>query len=76
VGGGERGGRGDPLDRGAERPGDVNLGPFGLRRKHAVMTPKTIEAHQLRICRKVGVRSRAKLARRLAIQSGLGRCRS
>jgi len=34
------------------------------------MTPKTVEARRLRICRKLGVRSRAELARKPARQSG------
>ncbi len=34
------------------------------------MTPKTVEARRLRICRKLGVRSRAELARKPARQNG------
>jgi hypothetical protein len=45
--GGARGGRGDPLDRGAERPGGVDPGPFGLRPQHAAATAQADRTAQL-----------------------------
>jgi hypothetical protein len=44
---GARGGRGHPLGYGAERPGGVDPGPFGLRRVHAAAAAQADRTAQL-----------------------------